>query len=290
MFLTIKGVDVLIENFSDEDFVEVEKQLRADLSIPKTKNRDAIQNAFALAVGLAPDANPSDLWHHIVYRLYKGMIIDLRGVDDAINSWVRASGDAFETFLCGYYNQLLADTGVRLIPLLSKADRIEALKRLGIYGKVGDSKLDILIVDGCTAGMLPTLALPPLGGIHAKVSLAERVSDDVPCSREMMERNFISILATLDVKSFPLSFTISRERAYINYGELGSSDSPTDKRKYIEEHGSFDLAVSYNLRTNPSGVDTASGRKIYVGNFSGQPDEMYQALVAKSKSMSGKQV
>jgi len=45
--------------------------------------------------------------------------------------------------------------------------------------------------------------------IHAKVSLAGRVTDDVPASKLMMQKRFASYLATLDVKSFPLSDNVA---------------------------------------------------------------------------------
>lgn len=60
------------------------------------------------------------------------------------------------------------------------------------------------------------------------------------------------ILPVIHVKSFPLSETVTETRAYINKGELGTPDAPTDKRKYIEEHGSFNACFSLNKRTVPS--------------------------------------
>lgn len=283
MKLTIKGVEFEVENFTDKAYEAVDGQLENDLANLKVKNRDAIENAFALSLRLCPDANPSDLWHHIVYRLYRNKIARLRGVDDAINSWVRASGDAFEVFFADYYNEVLKETDIRLIALTSKKDRIEALKRLGIYGQVGDSKLDTAIIYGCPTGIKPTLNMPMLGGVHMKVSLAERVSDDVPCSVAMMNLGFVSVLATLDVKSFPMSATISETRAYANNGELGTPDRPTDKRKYIEEHGSFDACFSYNLRTVPSNEETTSNKRIFVGKFDGKVDKLCELLSTTSK-------
>ncbi|MFI5141950.1 MAG: BsaWI family type II restriction enzyme, partial [Bacteroidia bacterium] len=100
------------------------------------------------------------------------------------------------------------------------------------------------------------------GGIHCKASLAERVSDDVPCSLEMMKKGYASILFTFDAKSYP------PPNDMVNRGELGTIENPSDKRRYIEDHGSFDACFSYNLRTVPSRKKTKSGRKIYVSNFS----------------------
>ena len=64
---------------------------------------------------------------------------------------------------------------------------------------------------------------------------AERVSDDIPASRAMQAKGLLSPLWTLDVKSFP-----PPTGDLINRGELGTPDSPSDKRKYVELHGDFD--------------------------------------------------
>ena len=119
-----------------------------------------------------------------------------------------------------------------------------------------------------------------IGGIHAKVSLGERVSDDVPTSTKIMENGYVSYLVTLDVKSFPLSPTMTEQRAYLNKGELGTPTNPTDKRQYIEEHGSFDACFSYNLRTTPSPANTTSGKRIFVCRFDGSWDNLCDELLS----------
>ena len=124
---------------------------------------------------------------------------------------------------------------------------------MGLTGKVGDSKLDVALY-----GRIDNRFLI-FGGVHSKASLAERVSDDVPCSEAMMRKGFKSFLYTFDSKSFP-----PPHGDLINRGKLGRHEQPSDKRKYIEEHGSFDACFSYNLRSNPSKGDTSSGKKIYV--------------------------
>ena len=287
LILTINGIEIPIENFSQEDYNATREVLEECLARPSKscKNRDAIRIAFSKAVELAPAANPSDLWHHIIYRLYIEKVQSFRRVNDPGQSWKRASGESFELFLADYYNTLLADTDIRLVTLLQRTAGIKALQMLGIHGQVGDSKLDIAVLDQCPKG-LPSLLDHGriIGGIHAKVSLAERVSDDEPASRAMIAKGYASILATLDVKSFPLSETMSEDRAYINRGELGTPTNPTDKRKYIEEHGSFDACFSFNSRTVPSSEVTASGKKIYVGSFNGTWDEFCDRLVEASKA------
>jgi hypothetical protein len=282
LILKIKGLSVEVANFTDDDYKAVTDLIETELADLKIQNRKVIQNAFALALKRAPKVNASDVWHHVVYRRYRDKVVALRGIDDPINSWVRASGDALEYFIVDYYNDLLAKTDVRLIAL-NKKEKVQALKDMGIYGRVGDSKLDIAAVHNCVLGMTPTLDRGIIGGIHVKASLAERVSDDVPCSVAMIEKGNLSVLATLDVKSFPKSATISDARAYINAGELGSTANPSDKRRYIEEHGSFDALVSYNSRTNASASKTTSGKKVFVSRFDGKLDALCKMLLEASK-------
>ena len=272
MQLNINDVIISIENFMEEDYRTVHTQMIKDMTNKKIKNRDIIKNAFSTAVKLAPEANPSDLWHHVIYRMYLAELHNYRIISDVGQSWKRASGDAFELFLTDYYNLLLQSTSIRLVPLVTDRDRILALSAMNIYGKVGDSKLDIAIIKNYNGRSLNLESGEVIGGIHAKVSLAERVSDDVPASIAMMRNGYCSYLFTLDVKSFPLSETIEATRAYINKGELGSPTSPSDKRKYIEEHGSFDACFSLNLRTTPSAEITSSGKRIFIMRPNGSRD------------------
>ncbi|MBK8286488.1 MAG: hypothetical protein IPK97_17365 [Ahniella sp.] len=113
------------------------------------------------------------------------------------------------------------------------------------------------------------------GGLHAKASLAERVSDDVPCSLAMMTKGMVSYLVTLDAKSFP-----PPSGDLVNRGELGRPDAPSDKRNYVEQHGSFSACFSYNLRTVPSDPKTASGRRIFVSTFKPSVDRLPAEIVA----------
>jgi hypothetical protein len=283
--LKIQGVEIEIAHFEQADYDAVKHLLELEFSDLSLKNRDLIENAFTEATRRGPQANPSDLWHHVVYRLYMETARRYRpNMADPGQSWKRASGDAFELFLQRYYNRILAQTNFRLIALIEKIMRVQALKLLNIYGKVGDSKLDIAIMGDCDPQRAPSLANGRiLGGIHAKVSLAERVSDDIPASAAMMQNGFVSYLMTLDVKSFPLSNTISGQRAYINKGELGSPASPTDKRKYIEEHGSFDACFSFNLRTVASLPKTMSGKRIFVNGLGGRWDHFCDLLSTMNK-------
>src|SRR5439155_8081049 len=107
---------------------------------------------------------------------------------------------------------------------------------------------------------------------------AERVSDDVPCSRAMRHNGYFSPLWTLDVKSFP-----PPQGDLVNRGELGSPEAPTEKRKYVEVHGDFDHIFSANARTVPSREKTESGKRVVVIDPANQPDLFAQEVIARAK-------
>lgn len=239
------------------------------------KNRDAIFQALNIAITRFPDVNPSDIYHHIIYRIYLREYTKTQ----ADRSWVRAGGEAFELFLQTLYNRRLNSKGIFVKWLLNDALRASALLEMGIQDKVGGSKLDIALYGQVNGKMVA------FGGIHAKASLAERVSDDVPCSVAMMKKGLSSYLVTLDAKSFPPPMG-----DLVNRGELGSIASPSDKRAYVEAHGSFDACFSYNLRSVPSGAGTQSGRRIYVSTFSDQTDPLPGVVEAAWKKFSRRKV
>lgn len=239
------------------------------------RNRDAIFQALNIAITRFPDVNPSDIYHHIVYRIYLREYTKTQ----ADRSWVRAGGEAFELFLQTLYNSRLNAKGIFVKWLLNDALRTSALREMGIQDEVGGSKLDIALYGQVNGRMVA------FGGIHAKASLAERVSDDVPCSVAMMKKGLSSYLVTLDAKSFP-----PPTGDLVNRGELGSIASPSDKRAYIEAHGSFDACFSYNLRSEPSGTRTQSGRRIYVSTFSDQTDPLPGVVEAAWKTFSQRKV
>lgn len=229
------------------------------------KNREAIFEALTLAIHSYPNVNPSDLYHHVAYRLY----LREYSQTQADRSWVRAGGEGLELFLQEHYNQVLRSTGIQLLWLSNAKLREAAMAEMGISAKVGKSKLDIALY-GLINGR-PKI----FGGIHVKASLAERVSDDAPCSLVMMEQRMVSYLLTFDAKSFPPPYG-----DLVNRGELGSPNTPTDKRDYIERHGSFDACFSYNLRTVPSGEVTPSGKLIYTSTFNPETDPLPKVVMA----------
>lgn len=249
--------EVLIEGATPEAYLDIEKhvsEIFRGLNSPSStkKNRVAICEAFEYAISKLPKVNPSDIYHHLIYRFY----LREYSKTQADRSWVRAGGEALELFIERHYTPILKTHGIVIKALISSAEKQKALKQLGLSSKVGGSKLDVALYGKHNGKQII------FGGIHVKASLAERVSDDVPCSVEMMKRGFVSILYTFDAKSFP-----PPNGDLINRGELGTIECPSDKRKYIEEHGSFDVCFSYNLKTIASCATTKSCKRIYVSSL-----------------------
>jgi len=251
-----------LPNVSEKEYVEIESFFRPLINDASIKSRDAISRSFIFAMQICPQENPSDLWHHVLYRLYKRHKLGT----NPEQSWVRTSGEAFEVALCEIYNPQLERLGLKIVSLISGDAKKEYLRRTGLRN-IGSSKVD-LSIEAQNRGVGIKNGYGVVGGIHAKVSLAERVSDDIPASKKMMTRGLISILITLDVKSFP-----PPHGDLVNRGEFGTIESPSDKRKYVENHGSFDVCFSYNSRTIPSNATTRSGKKIYTTRFS--PDDAF---------------
>lgn len=268
MQLKIQGLDVDLPGVDPDDIAAIEENLRTNMASATVKGRAAIAEAFHLAIDRCPSANASDLWHHVIYRAY----LRFGSGASPSQSWVRASGDAFEAWLAMTYNPALSEHKLELVPLFNHGDRVRALQEMAIADRVGSAKVDLAIyrIDSMRG------RCGILGGIHAKVSLAERVSDDIPASRIMMAEGYVSYLATLDVKSFP-----PPHGDLVNRGELGTPDSPSDKRNYIEKHGEFTACYSYNDRSVPS-RGTASGKVIHVTHASAPVAEhaLFRDLVA----------
>lgn len=259
--------EINLAKTTEADYAAISAYFKPLIHNSKIKAREAIADAFLFALQKCPNENPSDLWHHILYRIY---LSEKQGTN-AEQSWVRTSGEAFELALARIYNPRLKNQKIILTPLFSIKQKQQTLKRMGLENKIGSSKIDIILEKHGEGQGISSNGYGIIGGIHAKVSLAERVSDDIPASRIMMESGFLSILFTLDVKSFP-----PPHGDLVNIGELGSPSNPSDKRRYVEEHGDFDACFSCNTRTIPSQKTTSSQKKIYVVDFKSETDIFVQ--------------
>ncbi|QDR81323.1 Type-2 restriction enzyme AgeI [Sporomusa termitida] len=262
MILQVSKKDTVeLVNMSEQDYQAIRNYFIQKLN-DSPKKREAIADTLIYAIQRCPSENISDLWHHVIYRTY----ISVDNGGNQFQSWVRASGDALEMFIAQAYNPALSEMGIRLVPLLK--NKAQAMDRMGLSVVVSKSKLDVLIEkQGERKGLLNGYGI--LGGLHVKASLAERISDDVPASRIMMQAGYTSILWTLDVKSNP-------PRDFTNRGEFGVPEKPTHKRDLIEERGDFNVCFSYNSRTVPSPKTTKSGRRIHTVNMLESPDAFIQ--------------
>lgn len=263
------SVKVQLDNITDTEYEDIQDVFR-DLLATKQAYR-AISEAFQYAITLCPDANPSDIWQHVIYRTYLA-----EGKNE--QSWKRASGQGFEYAFTAIYNPILSKHGIRLV-VLTENTAIKALEEMKLTGKVVHSKIDIAM-EGKPDPDVDEWKI--FGVIHSKTSLAERIKDDAPASRIIMENGFISLAVTLDSKSFPPPHGDG-----VNHGELGGRMAHSRlkedqiKRNYIEKDGDFTNCYSYNLRTPPSPDVTTSGNRIKTMGFSkDQPDEFVNDLVA----------
>jgi len=261
-----QSVTVTVESVTQTEYDSIRQYLTSQLH--SNRNFEAIAATFIYAINLCPKANPSDIWQHIIYRSYLNA-----GANE--QSWKRASGQAFEYAFVELYNIHLVTHSLKLAVLTPRTRSI-ALAEMGLSNQVGQAKLDISIIGNCgTGGKAPQWKL--IGGVHGKVSIAERITDDEPASRAMMAKGYFSPVVTLDSKSFPPPHGDG-----LNKGELGlpRPGRRADKRDYFEVHGSFSGCYSYNLRTPPSPPVTQSGYKIKVLSFTEpQPDYFVSDLI-----------
>ncbi len=236
---------------------------------PEEQVSDAVARALLFAAELAPAANPSDLWHQVIYRR-----LLVLGYNDA--RWKRISGFALERAFVEAYAPRLEphDLTLRIVKG-PEASRI--LAEIGL--DVRANKIDLFAED--INGISSTV----VGAVHVKSSLAERIQDDVPASLAFMKHGLISIVLTMDVKSFP-----PLHGDGVNYGELGGHsfeiEKARQKRDYVEKHGQFDGMFSYNLRTPPSKGDTPSGNRIYtLSLMEKQPDQLVRYLIERRNAL-----
>jgi len=233
---------------------------------------DAVAAVFAELTAHCPDANPSDLWQHVIYR----HLLTLGWSD---NRWKRVSGFALERALQLVYQPRLLPLGLRM-HIVKGATANRYLAELGVVGFQA-SKFDMFLegrIEKQGGIFGTTQEWVVFGSAHVKSSIAERIQDDVPASLAFMQRGLTSIAITMDAKSYPPPHGTG-----INYGELGGRSFGVDKdrikRRYVENDGQFDAMFSYNLRTPESSATTPSGKKIYTLKMhEPQPDKLVTFL------------
>lgn len=248
---------VRLEGIEPEQYKQLSDSLGAALEREELAYV-AVSVAMRQAVELCPKANPADLWVHLIYDQFRNRY------KKADQSWKRVSGQAFEHVLASIYQPRLTLHGIILRPSTRADATAFGLVKRGL----GSAKTD-LILEGSHRDQLFRF-----GVIHCKASIAERLTDDVPASKELMRKGIWSAIATMDAKMFPPP----HGDGVVN-GELGLN--ARDKRKYFEVAGQFSGCYSFNLRTPPSPAKTKSGCRINTLSFTeSQPDSLLKDVCA----------
>jgi transcriptional regulator with XRE-family HTH domain len=267
----VNPVYVSIENLSKDLYDEIILEIEDIIKNSKAKKSARVAQALVHATKKVPDANPSDVWHHVIYRTLT------QELEWSPQSWKRTSGWALEIALCEIYEEKLKAYDIRM-SIKRKLEANEILDSTGLSSLtgVGDTKID-LFIEGFFENNWHAF-----GVAHVKASIAERVVDDIPASKSIIDAGWVSILLTMDMKSYPPPHGDG-----VNYGELGgrTGDLATlnsIKRGYVEEDGAFSALFSFNSRTPASDVKTTSGNKIYtLGFWDDQPDDLVLFLAGE---------
>lgn len=262
-----------------DEFNDVLRVLRRGLEAG-TK-RPAIVASFLRAVELWPSLNPSDLWYFLISHAYQdgyNQPPNESGMDWA-QSWKRASGWALEEVYVQHYNPFLLTQGLKLVMPTDPAAKIAMLQAMGMQELSHAQKADVIAV-----GIKADGSEEPFGVVHVKASFAERRTDDVPLSQQLIARGFASPLLTMDCKASPGA-------APINRGELGpvqgGSAEVSPKRLDIEEHRKFDACFSYNSRSLPTPADQAASARIRLCDFSDADDNFSKYLLRRWRERQG---
>jgi len=269
----VPSVWVDIDHITDAQVQRFQQELDARLA-GGGQVSDAVAAVLAELTAHCSSANPSDLWHHVIYRHLLS-----QGWSD--NRWKRVSGFALERALQLVYQPRLMPLGIRM-HIVNAATANAYLATLGIVGFQAskfDMFLEGLVEMNGPSGRFKEWVV--FGSAHVKSSIAERIQDDVPASLAFMQRGLTSIAITMDAKSYPPPHGVG-----INYGELGGRSIGVDKnrikRRYVENDGQFDAMFSYNLRTPESPAITPSGKRIMtLGMHEPQPDKLVAFLGAR---------
>lgn len=196
----------------------------------------ALQVAFQYCLERFPDVNSTLLWTKIKEVYTKNLRLSFPEQEEPGQSYRRASGDAFETYLIEYLNNIpaLEKTGIRALRLKGDAF-VNFMNSLGLtINDIREKDVDIFLQGVTSKGNVKIF-----GAIFPKASYAERIRADEGASRKLMAKNLLSITVTLDARN-----------------ELGTEEAPSVKRNTIN-NGGFDSCFSFNK-------DTVEGGKIRV--------------------------
>lgn len=262
---------VRFEKATLDEYNEVLLIMRNRLAAGQKK--EAIVDAFVKAVELWPHLNPSDLWYFFMSHAYQDDYNHpaTSAGRDWSQSWKRAGGWSLEAVYVKHYNPFLAQHGIELV-MPEPATKVGLLAQMGIVGQAGVEKSDVI-----ATGLNAKGEMQPFGVIHVKASFAERRTDDVPLSKQLIQSNYASPLLTMDCKASP------RELPF-NKGELGPVQGGTgkvsSKRIDIERDRTFDAAFSYNSNTLATPPNSNAAARIYVCNFA-DPDDLFSSYLIR---------
>ncbi len=234
----------------------------------------AVVESFQCAMRLWPNANPSDIWTFVIAQAFLDPFNhparDARR--DWPQSWKRTAGWALERVVVAHYQDFLAANSVS-IAILPKPEIAELFAEAGLGHEAVPDKADVMLFTNHRGRNRL------VGVVHVKASFAERRTDDIPMSRALIAAGYFSPLWTLDIKSRPGPLPV-------NIGELGptltvgESDQRSEKRKDIEQNGSFSGCFSYNARTIPTPQDQQDvAARVFVCNFADPNDEFSRAVI-----------
>jgi hypothetical protein len=176
--------------------------------------------------------------------------------------------------LAAHYGEFLGRHGVEL----TKVGAEQLLRSMGLFGHVPLDKIDPFIAaregDSCI----------PLGVIHLKSSIAERRTDDVPASQQVLSKGYISLFVTLDSKDSPDPNPVNKGEygLPLAYDEKKKDWKGSQKRKDIEVNGVFSGVFSFNTRTTESPAATPSGCRIRRVSFA-NPDDTFSRFILETK-------
>lgn len=192
----------------------------------------ALQVAFQYGLERYPNINGTELWTTLKNIYTSNLHISFPKQEEPGQSYRRASGDAFETYLIEYLNNIpaLEKAGIRALRL--KGDAFSNFMRsLGFStNDMREKDVDIFLQGVTSDGVLKIF-----GAIFPKASYAERIRADEGASRKLMSKDLLSLTVTLDARN-----------------ELGTEEEPSVKRRTIN-NGAFHACFSFNKETTEGG-------------------------------------
>lgn len=192
----------------------------------------ALQVTFQYSLARYPEENSTALWKRIKEIYARDLRLSFPDQEEPGQSYRRASGDAFETYLIEYLNNIPAveKAGIRAVRLKGDAFA-NFITSLGLSTSfIREKDVDIFL-----QGITPEGKIKIFAALFPKASYAERIRADEGASRKLMEKGLLSLTVTLDARN-----------------ELGTEERPSVKRKTIN-NGAFHRCYSFNLDTKEGG-------------------------------------